>query len=429
MIRSREIAPLGRRLDLEATVPGSKSITNRALAIASLAHGTSEIVGALHANDTTAMIESLQKLGALIERGPRSDSVTGVEGHWNDGPIELDVRQAATVARFLLPSLLLGRGVYRLDGDDQIKRRPMGPLVEAVNGMGLQVDGSGKNADQLPLTVTASFLPPEKLRAPITGDVSSQFLSGLLLAGPCLPKGLEIDLTGRLVSKPYIDMTLAVMQRFGAEPVVDGGHFIVPPTGYTATTYVVEPDASAASYFFGAAAICGGRVRVRGLTEHPLQGDIEFVRVLEKMGVKVLYGADFVEVQSNGVLHGIEAGIDMANFSDTAQTLAVVAAFADSPTRVHGIGFIKAKETDRVNHVVEQLNRCGVTAMAEEDGFIVYPSNPHGALIKTYGDHRMAMSFSLIGLRTPGIVIDDERCVDKTFPKYWEAFEQLYTIS
>lgn len=422
-----EITPLTHALDHEIPVPGSKSITNRALAIASLAAGTSEVVGPLEAKDTTAMIDCLRLLGADIKRGPRSDTVVGINGRWSPGPIDLDVHQAATVARFLLPSLLLGRGHYKLDGDAQIQRRPMGPLVEALRRAGLSIQGQGENADQLPLRVEASILPSSLVQADITGDVSSQFLSGLLLAGPCLPAGLEVDLTGRLVSRPYIDMTLAVMREFGAEPERDGGRFYVPPTGYRATTYVVEPDASAASYFFGAAAICGGRVRVRGLSRHPLQGDIKFVEVLEKMGVEVRYGSDFVEVASDGKLQGVEAGVDMADFSDTAQTLAAVAVFAEGPTRVHGIGFIKNKETDRVRHVVEQLRACGVAADAEHDGFVIYPSTPRAALVKTYGDHRMAMSFSLLGLRTPGIVLDDKQCVEKTFPGYWDVFEMLYS--
>jgi 3-phosphoshikimate 1-carboxyvinyltransferase len=249
--------------------------------------------------------------------------------------------------------------------------------------------------------------------------VSSQFLSGLLLAAPLLPRGLRVRLTTDLVSAPYVDMTLAVMEAFGVDGTVDR----VAPQRYRATTYAVEPDATAASYFLAAAALTGGRVRVPGLGASSVQGDLVFADVLREMGADVTMDDDGVEVRGTGELHGVE--VDMREISDTAQTLAAIAPFADTYTRITGIGFIRGKETDRVGNVVAELRRCGVDATEEDDGFVVEPGAPHGAVVRTYGDHRMAMSFAVMGLVVDGIEIDDPGCVAKTFPGFWESLETL----
>jgi len=261
----------------------------------------------------------------------------------------------------------------------------------------------------------------------VRGDASSQFLSGLLMVAPALPTGLRVRVGGRLVSRPYVDMTAAVMRAFGAAATTgtsDGERtWVVAPGGYTAATYPVEPDASAASYFFAAAAICGGRVTVDGLGKDSLQGDLAFVDLLERMGCRVERGATATTVEGTGPLAGIDA--DLADLSDTAPTLAAVAVFARSPTRLRGIGFIRAKETDRVGNVVRELRRCGIEAEEEDDGLLVRPGTPHPARVETYRDHRMAMSFALLGLRSPGIEIADPGCVAKTFPGYWAALARL----
>jgi 3-phosphoshikimate 1-carboxyvinyltransferase len=257
----------------------------------------------------------------------------------------------------------------------------------------------------------------------VAGDASSQFLSGLLLVGPALPAGLHLRLNRGLVSRPYVDMTVAVMRSFGADVDEVSSGWTVAPTGYQPTEYQIEPDASAASYFFAAAAICGGRVTVDGLSSRSLQGDLGFVDVLEQMGCTVERGPDRTTVHSDGVLNGVD--VDMGNLSDTAQTLAAVAVFAASPTRVRGIGFIRHKETDRVGNVVAELRRCGIQADEEPDGFVIHPGKPTPATVRTYDDHRMAMSFALLGLRAPGITIADPECVAKTFPGYWTALDGL----
>ena len=254
----------------------------------------------------------------------------------------------------------------------------------------------------------------------VRGDLSSQFLSGLLLAAPCMPNGLRVRLTTELVSVPYVDMTLAVMNAFGVE---DATIEHVAPQPYRPATFAIEPDATAASYFFAAAAVTGGRVRVGGLGSESMQGDVVFADVLREMGADVTVADDFVEVRGTGRLHGVE--VDMSEISDTAPTLAAIAPYADTYTRITGIGFIRRKETDRVGNVVAELRRCGVDAYEEDDGLVVEPSQPHGALVRTYGDHRMAMSFAVLGLRTAGIELDDPGCVAKTFPGFWEALERL----
>jgi 3-phosphoshikimate 1-carboxyvinyltransferase len=258
----------------------------------------------------------------------------------------------------------------------------------------------------------------------VRGDVSSQFLSGLLMAAPAMRTGLSVELDGELVSKPYVDMTVTLMEAFGVTTARPGDHiWQVAPQGYRSTDYTIEPDASAASYAFAAAVITGGEVTVEGLGASSLQGDVGFVDLLERMGAQVERSAASITVRGTGELHGIDA--DMADTSDTAQTLAVVAAFADGPTRVSGIGFIRGKETNRIAAVVTELNRAGVLTEEEPDGFVVHPGPAAPTVIETYDDHRMAMSFALLGLRAPGIRIADPGCVAKTFPGYWAMLDDL----
>jgi 3-phosphoshikimate 1-carboxyvinyltransferase len=257
--------------------------------------------------------------------------------------------------------------------------------------------------------------------------VSSQFLSGLLMAAPAMPDGLVIELTSPLVSKPYIDLTESVMRAFGATVGRQnrGNTFLVPARRYHAASYQIEPDATAASYFFAAAALAGGRVRVPGLGRGSTQGDLRFAEVLGRMGADVEIGRGFVEVRGGGSLRGVT--VDLSDISDTAPTLAVVAARATTPTRVTGIGFIRKKESDRIGAVVTELRRCGVDAEEETDGFVVTPglAGPHGARIETYDDHRMAMAFAVLGLVVPGVIIVNPTCVAKTFPHFFEVLDGL----
>ena len=418
------VVPLARPPDATVVVPGSKSLTIRAALAAGLAEGTSTISGALFADDTEAALGALSALGA----GVRADASTGtvqVQGH---GPrlaadaADLDVRQSGTTARLLLAVLALGPGPYRLDGAVQLRGRPMGPGLDALRQLGADVRAEDRPG-ALPVVVRGG--PVRGGRVSLPGDVSSQFLSGLLLAGAAYAEGVAVDLTTELVSAPYVEMTRSVMRAFGVP--VEG--LSVTPAPYRPTHYRVEPDASAASYFFAAAAITGGRVRIDGLGRGAVQGDLAFVDVLARMGATVRWGDDWVEVVGPERLQGIE--VDLGQLSDTAPTLAAVAAFAEGPTRATGIGFIRAKESDRLAAAVTELRRAGIDAEEEPDGFVVRPqggagaAEPRAARFATYDDHRMAMSFALLGLRIPGVEIEDPGCVAKTFPDYFAALDQL----
>lgn len=418
------ISPAPGPLNATVTVPGSKSVTNRALVCAALADGPSVLTGALTADDTEAMIGVLAALGiqVQVDEGGATVRVEGSGGQLPATEALVDVRQSGTTARFALPMLALGRGHYRVDAHPQMRARPMDATFEALRTLGAGVEdqaGSG----QLPATVTAGGLRSGVIRVP--GDESSQFLSGLLLIGPCLPDGLVVEVTTELVSRPYVDLTVAVMEAFGARVSrPDGRTFAVDPGGYRGRHYLVEPDASAASYPLAAAAVVGGRVRVEGLGEGALQGDAAFADVLAQMGATVERDTTGTELTvESGTLRG--GRFDLTHLSDTAPTLAVVAPFASEPVSITGIGFIRRKETDRIAAVAAELTRCGIDVVIDDDGWTIHPGRPSAAVVQTYQDHRMAMSFALFGLVTPGIEIADPSCVAKTFPGYWSMLDRL----
>jgi 3-phosphoshikimate 1-carboxyvinyltransferase len=418
-----EVQPVEGPLAATVRPPGSKSITNRALVCAALADGESVLAGVLTADDTEAMLDCLRGLGVPIRVDAAAAQVTvrGVAGRPPVSGALLDARLSGTTSRFVAPVAALSGGTVVLDGAPPLRARPMGDLLDALEALGAEVDPLGEPG-HLPVQIDGRQVRGGTVS--VAGDVSSQFLSGLLLSGPCLPRGLEVEVTTPLVSRPYVDMTLRVMEDFGARVEEGGSRLAVAATGYRAVErYAVEPDASAASYFLAAAAICGGRVRVEGLGTRSVQGDVAFVDVLERMGAEVERGPDHLEVRGTGRLRGVE--VDLADCSDTAQTLAAVAPFADGPTVVRGIGFIRRKETDRIAAVVTELRRLGVDATEDPDGFTVHPGPLHGGVVRTYDDHRMAMSMALVGLRVPGVLIADPGCVAKTYPGYWRDLEAL----
>ena len=419
------IEPFRGRLDAVVRPPGSKSLTNRALVCAALAEGTTELTGALYADDTEAMLHCVHGLGAgvQLDRANQRVVVTGVAGSPAGEGALLDARQSGTTSRFVMPMAALGRSTVVLDGAPQLRTRPMGELIDALESLGAEVAPLGEEG-HLPVQIEGAGLRGGAIS--VRGDVSSQFLSGLLLSAPCMDEGLRVEVTTELVSVPYVRMTVAVMEAFGAEVHVADDHrrISVAPTGYRSVErHRIEPDASAASYFFAAAALLRGRVRVEGLGRGALQGDVAFVDVLERMGARVDRQDDAIEVRGTGVLHGVE--VDMSDISDTAQTLAAIAPFADSPTTISGIGFIRAKETDRIAAMVTELQRLGIDAEELPDGLVVRPGEPQPALVHTYDDHRMAMSFALVGLRAPGVRIADPGCVAKTYPGYWDDLASL----
>lgn len=414
------IRPLESSFDVALELPGSKSITNRFLLLAALATGTSTLSRVLVADDIDAMLDCISALGASVDL---TDSGTFATVKGTAGEVESAgrafARQSGTTARFIAPVLALTAGPWELDGAPQLRARPMADLFDALVALGASVTAEHAAAS-LPAVIRG---PLSSGRTTVSGSLSSQFLSGLLLAAPLVRGGLEIEVTGSLVSRPYVEMTIATMREFGAVVESDRDVFTVAPTGYRAADVEIEPDASGASYFFGAAAALGGVVRVPGLGLASLQGDTSFVDVLARMGAIVTKSDHEIEVRGSGTLHGID--VDMSELSDTVPTLAVVASLADSATRISGVGFIRNKESDRVGGVVRELQRCGIRAEEEADGLVIHPGVAHAAVVNTSDDHRMAMAFSILGLATDGIEIDDPACVAKTFPSYFDVLEQL----
>lgn len=439
----RVVEPLRHPVAGTLSVPGSKSETARLLVLAALAEGTSRLTGALVSEDTERMVDSLRRLGVPVDvvptggpgRGTGGGGGTGGDGTggggadvtatgcapWDPPATTLDVGLAGTVARFLTPVAACGRRPVVVDGTERMRQRPMADLVGALERLGARVEPLGRPG-HLPVRVTGPLAGGD---VTLPGDTSSQFLSGLLLAGPLMPDGLAVTLSTELVSRPYVAMTVASMARFGVTVQLDGTRrFVVAPgQRYRAVDVAVEPDASAASYVYAAAAITGSRLGVRGVHRGSVQGDVGFVDVLASMGATVEDGADGLVVAGGGTLTGVT--VDMADRSDVVQTLAVVAPFASSPTEVTGVGFIRGKETDRLGMTVRELRRCGVDAEERPDGLVVRPSHPHGGLIDPAGDHRMAMSFAILGLAAPGMAIADPGVTAKTFPGFFAMLDEL----
>ncbi len=418
---TRAIEVLAAPIDAVVEVPGSKSITNRALILASLADGTSTLRGALVADDTEAMAAAMRSLGAEIDLHPERTTVVGFGPRPRPGPVTIGARLSGTTARFVLPLLTLGDGPYILDGEDPLRDRPMGPTIEALRRMGAALDDRDRPG-HLPVVVEKGAIRGDGLT--VDAETSSQFASGLLLAGASMAGGISVDLAGTVVSRPYLDMTLAVLRSFGVEAGTEGDRRLwVRPGPVRPTDYQIEPDASTASYFLAAAMIAGGRVRVEGLGTSSLQGDVALVEVLARMGADVTMAADYIEVVGTGRIDGID--VDLTDLPDMAQTIAVVAPFASGPTRVRGVEVIRGHETDRIAAIVAEMTRCGIEAEEYRDGFTIHPGTPQPAMIETYRDHRMAMSFSILGLRAPGIVITDPGCAAKTFPDFFGALDGL----
>ncbi|MGR3311110.1 MAG: 3-phosphoshikimate 1-carboxyvinyltransferase, partial [Candidatus Brocadiales bacterium] len=412
-----EIKPV-KDLDAVVKVPGSKSYTNRALIAAALADGKSVITNALFSDDTKYMATALNKLGISIEEYSEENTfvVRGLGGHFPIKETKLFVGNAGTAMRFLTALLTLGKGVYEVDGVERMQDRPIQDLIDCLNQLGADVSSKYNNSCPPVLIKAKEFVGG---RAKMKGNLSSQYFSAILLTAPYARTGTQITVVGNLVSKPYINMTICLMNQFGVEVenMFYKEFFVKANQRYKAIEYEVEADASSASYFLAAAAIAGGRVRVEGLNKDSLQGDIRIADILEQMGCVVSSGKHWIEVQGRE-LRGID--VDLKDTPDIAQTLAAVAVFAEGRTRIRNVKNLRIKETDRITSVVTEMQKLGVTAKELEDGFEIERSEPKPGIIETYGDHRMAMSFSLIGLRTGGIKIKDPTCVSKTFPSFFE---------
>ncbi|MFE5819166.1 3-phosphoshikimate 1-carboxyvinyltransferase [Streptomyces sp. NPDC056479] len=405
----------------EVDIPGSKSITARALFLAAAADGVTTLVRPLRSDDTEGFAEGLTRLGYRVGRAPDTWRIDSRP----QGPAvaEADVycRDGATTARFLPTLAAAGHGTYRFDASPQMRRRPLLPLTRALCDLGVDLR-HGEKEGHHPLTVTANGV--EGGAVTLDAGQSSQYLTALLLLGPLTREGLRITVTD-LVSVPYVEITIAMMRAFGVQVHREGDVFVVPPGGYRATTYAVEPDASTASYFFAAAAVTGGEVTVPGLGEGALQGDLGFVDVLRRMGAQVSVGPDATTVRGTGELRGIT--VNMRDISDTMPTLAAIAPFASGPVRIEDVANTRVKECDRLEACAENLRRLGVEVATGPDWIEIRPGTPvaDDAEIKSYGDHRIVMSFAVTGLRAPGVSFDDPGCVRKTFPDFHEAFAAL----
>jgi len=415
------------RLQGSIQPPGSKSITNRALVIAALAEGSSLLRGALASEDTQVMIESLSRLGvrAVEKDNGTTLEVAGCGGKIPNSTADLFIGNSGTTVRFLTAMLAACEGRFRLDGVPRMRERPIADLIATLNKLGSDVR-SERNTGCPPVDIEARGLAGGT--AHIRGDVSSQFLSGLLMAVPYARNEVNLIVDGVLVSQPYVHMTLGLMRDFGVDvPAGDLSQFLISGRQrYRGREYDIEPDASAASYFWGAAAVTGGDVLVRGLTRDALQGDVGFVDCLAQMGCEVRDEADGIRVIGKP-LRGIE--IDMNAISDTAQTLGVVALFAKGPTTIRGIAHVRHKETDRIGDLARELRKFGAGVEEFADGLRITPPKQYdiwsGATIATYNDHRMAMSFALAGLQLPGVVIQDPGCTAKTYPDFFGDLQRL----
>ncbi len=417
-----EIQPCGP-VDARIRPPGSKSITNRALVCAALAEGKSVLEEALDSEDTRVMIEALRKLGLRPKHDPAARQVTlpGGGGKVPVGDADIDVGNSGTTLRFLTAMLTLGHGNFRLDGTARMRQRPVSDLLDALGSLGADVlDELGTGCP--PVRVHARGLPGG--RAVVAGSISSQFLSALLMAAPCAQGPVELAVEGELVSKPYVRMTLEVMEAFGVAVGREAfeSFWLDGAQRYVARCYSIEPDASAASYFFAAAAITGGRVTVEGLSQRSLQGDVAFCDCLAQMGCEVGYEEQAVTIRG-GRLRGVE--VDMNAISDTVPTLAAVALFAEEPTTIKHVGHIRHKETDRIAALAAELRKLGAEVEERPDGLTIRPGPLRGAAIDTYDDHRMAMSLGLAGLRVPGVKIRNPECTAKTYPGFFDDLRRV----
>jgi len=406
-------------------LPGSKSLTNRALILAAVAEGPSLLTGALHSEDTQVMLDALRALGVSVvfDVGSAEIRVEGTGGVFPVTEADLWVANSGTTLRFLTAMLATGRGQYRIDGSPRMRERPVADLLAALNRLGGRAR-SDLGTGCPPLSLQASGLDGGHVS--VRGDVSSQFLSGLLMALPLAHQPTTVEVQGKLVSQPYVAMTLAAMEAFGVRVGNRGfRRFDVRPARYHGRHYPIEPDASAASYFFALAAITGGEITVEGLGRSSIQGDLAFVEVLQHMGCSVTAGANRTTVQGGRL---VAVDVDMNAISDTVMTLAVTSLFADGVTRIRNVAHIRHKETDRISALACELRKLGAQVVELPDGLVIHPPSPAGlqaARIETYQDHRMAMAFALAGLRVPGITILDPGCVAKTYPSFWADLEAL----
>lgn len=418
---ARLITPARGPVSSTVRVPGSRSITNRALVLGALADGRTLIEGALWSDDTLLMAGGLRALGVAVEEDARSERfvVLGQGGRIPAAEATIDAGNAGTVARFLTAVAALGRGRYAIDGTPRMRERPIQDLVIALRALGVEVTAPSGCP---PVVVHARGFPGG--RTAVRGAVSSQFLSALLMVAPLAASSVEIAVEGEVVAAPYVDLTIGLMEAFGVTVERDGYRwFRLSPQRYHPRAFPVEPDASSASYFFAAAAVTGGRVTVPGLGRDSLQGDLRFLDVLQAMGCEVRWTEAGVEVRGPKRLRGVD--VDLNPMSDMTMTLAAIAPFAEGAVGIRNVAHIRRQESDRLSAVAAELRRLGQEVREREDGLEIIPRPVRPAVVQTYGDHRIAMAFAVAGLRTEGIAIADPASVSKTFPDFFDRLDAL----
>lgn len=432
-----KISSVVKRSPLTVTVPGSKSLTNRALLLAALSEGECLLKGALFSSDSRALITALQTLGipCVADEITKEIKVTGCGGVLPNTSATVNAASAGTAARFLTALFAFCDGTYILDASEQMKKRPMAPLIKALTSIGVSVT-SLEQEDHLPLRIEGARKHLTKApKLSVSIDQSSQFLSALMMTGVLLPNGLTITATGSRTAMSYVHITERMMKEFGVTPEAstgteEGRTYKIPGgVPYRAQTYAIEPDLSGACYFYAAAALLGTSVTVTGVHMNSMQGDLRFLSALERLGCTVTDTPEGVCVTGPADGHYPGLDITMSDFSDQTMTMAVLALFADSPTHIRGVEHIRGQECDRMAATVAEITRLGGTAVIDEDGtgIMITPTPLHCARIETYDDHRMAMSFALAGLRVEGVEIDNPMCCKKTFENYFELFTECFT--
>ena len=406
----------------EVMVPGSKSYTHRILIASALSDGICTIHNGLKSEDTILTLKALRQLGVRIDLNDDRFVVYGTNGTIKPCTDPVYLGNSGTSMRLLTAVAALGKGNCILTGAKRMQERPIQDLIDGLKQIGVGVRAVNNNGCP-PIEIKGGDIVGGSIA--LRCRISSQYLSALLLIAPYTKKGVEINVIQGPVSRPYVDMTVEVMERLGVGVRRDGYERFRVQGGqtYRAGSYTVEPDCSQAGYFWAAAAITGAGIKVKGTNRNSRQGDVRFVEILEAMGCKISHEKDGIKVSGKDLA---AVTVDMVDMPDMVPTLAVVAAFAKGTTVIENVAHLKAKESDRLGSVVKELSKMGIEAGCSDTGMVITGGNPRGAEIDTYGDHRIAMSFALSGLKIPGIFIKDERCVEKSFPNFWEVFESLH---
>ncbi len=409
-MNTREVIPLKQKLDLSLSLPGSKSVTNRAFLCAALASGKSRVYGSLKSDDSEVMLKALRQFGVGVRETKKFIEITGTGGKFKGGKVTVDLHNAGTATRFLTAISVLRAGETVITGNKRMQERPIADLVDALRQLGADIEYL--NSEGYPSLRIGGIKAVKSLVVRMKGDKSSQYFSALLMLGPMLGKPLRIEVVGNLVSKPYIDTTIAVMKSFGVK--VKNNHyksFEIESQQYKKSDYHVEGDASAATYFSALHFLHGGKLKFENLNyKKAIQGDVNFPEVLEMLK------------------KGTSRTIDMEAMPDAAMTLAVCAAFAKGKTKITGLSTLRIKETDRLSALKNELTKVGVKVKTTRDSITISKGKFKPASIATYNDHRMAMCFAVLGTRVPGIVIEDPGCTEKTYPNFWEDFEKAYLV-